>query len=213
MNPRRSGLQRPPGFLIEPGGGGQSRLRVPLVPQKKDPRAGGRVCPRGPSVPPYRPPRSLGAEAVPCPGQARPRGASRASGADSCGLPNPRSGAPPARGRLDGPDAAPARPVGVAVPLLAGARSPALAPGPLRRPRPAGSQTHQRSEGAAAPALSRAHLARTAAALAGLGERKKGGVCWGETRSPDGSSWKPPTLSPFSSLRGAVVSDPALGAS
>lgn len=43
MNPKRSGLQPPPGFLIEPRGGSQLRLRVPLVPQKKGPGAGG-VC-------------------------------------------------------------------------------------------------------------------------------------------------------------------------
>lgn len=49
-------------------------------------------------------------------------------GADSCGLPSPRSRVPPAQGRPDGPDAVSTRPVGVAVPLLAGARSPALAP-------------------------------------------------------------------------------------
>nr|KAF6355194.1 hypothetical protein mMyoMyo1_011384 [Myotis myotis] len=65
MSPKRSGLQRPPGFLFEPGGGGQSRLRVPLVPQKKDPRAGGRVCPREPRSPPTGPRGSLEAEAVP----------------------------------------------------------------------------------------------------------------------------------------------------
>lgn len=84
MNPKRSGLQPPPGSFIKPGDGGQLHLRVPLVPQKKEPQAVGRVCPRERSVASYRPPRgSLEAEALPTPGQGRPGGAGRAPGAES----------------------------------------------------------------------------------------------------------------------------------
>lgn len=36
MNPKSPRLQFPPGFPIEPGGGGQLRLPVPLVLQKKN---------------------------------------------------------------------------------------------------------------------------------------------------------------------------------
>lgn len=89
MSPKRSGLQRPPGFLIQTGGGGQSRLRVPLAPQKKDPRAGGRVCPREPRSPPTVPRGSLEAEAVPV---LRPPNSTQR------GAPSPRPPRRPRRG-------------------------------------------------------------------------------------------------------------------
>lgn len=196
MSPKRSGLQRPPGFLIEPGGGGQSRLRVPLVPQKKDPRAGGRVCPREPRSPPTVPRGSLEAEAVPVlrPPKSTPRGA-----------PSPR---PPRRPRRGARAASRCRcsPAGRS-------REPRAGPGCLsvflarlaHRPPWA-------PERALPPGLSLAHLARSAATLAGLGERKQRGVCWGETRNPDGSIWKPPaSLLPL--LFRCCGQRPGLGAS
>jgi len=100
----------------------------PFGIQKKEPQAGERVYPHECSVPSYNPLESLEAQALPSRRHTRPRGAVRSLGADSCGLPSPRNRAPPAQGRPDGPDAVPMQPVGVAVPLLAGARSPALAP-------------------------------------------------------------------------------------
>lgn len=132
-------------------------------------------------------------------------------GADSCGLPSPHSRAPPAQGHLDGPDAVPARPVGVAVPLLAGARSPARAPSATGSPSPGGftdpPELPREGRCPHTPPPPRrdcplAHLARTAATLAGLSERPRGEE---EERRLLGPNTKPrrklkATNSPFSSL-------------
>lgn len=116
---------------------------------------------------------------MPFPGQARPRPAGPALGSDSFSLPSPSPSAPLAQGRPDGLDAVPARPVGVAVPLLAGTRARAVSPRhpafgtrrvhrptrpPERGPLPTGTVHQDRSL---------AHLARTAVILAGLRERPR----------------------------------------
>ena len=142
--------------------------------------------------------------------QARPRGRGRARGADASGLRSPRHRVPAAQGRPDGPDAVPVRPVGVAVPLLAGAGSPALDPRATPPSAPGGFTDPPAlpREGRCTPAprdRPLAHLARTAELPAGLRERLRGrerreGSDGGETRGPDGSGSKPPALPPFSSF-------------
>ena len=127
-------------------------------------------------------------------------------GADSCGLQSPSSRVPPAQGRPDGPDSVPARPVGVAVPLLAGAGSPTLDPRATQPSAPGGFTDPPelpregrcpRGPSPRSPGQDRSDTGRPKRAPSG---REGRGVCWGETRGPDGSGSKPPTLPPFSSF-------------
>lgn len=155
------------------------------------------MCPRegaGPSCAPH----PLGfsrSGGIAFPGaQARPRGRGRAWGAEAFGLRSPRHRVPAAQGRPDGPDALPVRPVGVAVPPLAGAGSPALDPpshsvfraGRVHRPTsaPERGPLHPRSQGPSA--RSPGHDRRDAGRPQGApsGERKKRGLRWGRNARP-----------------------------
>lgn len=178
------------------------------------------VCPPECSVPSYNPLEFLEAQTLPSRRQARPRGAGRALGADSCGLPNPTlpgtpSPGPPRRPRCRAHAASRCRysPAG---------RSQESRASPQRHSAFRARQVHRPTRAPERGPLPiwdcpLSHLAMTVATMAGLrerlgGEKEERGLL-GRTRGPRRKLLEATNSPSFLFSSRAVGSDRAQGVS